>query len=70
MLTIRASTACPVAEAVEVGAGDSEGEEEAWLVAMEKGQLDNTGYLPRKPGTTLTARQVRPTPVPFLDCCL
>lgn len=36
----------------------SEGEEEAWLVAMEKGQLDETGYVPRRPGTALTARQV------------
>ena len=36
----------------------SEGDEEAWLVAMEKGQLDDTGYIPRRPGTALTARQV------------
>lgn len=36
----------------------SEGEEEAWLVAMEKGQLDERGYIPRRPGATLTARQV------------
>ena len=34
--------------------------EEAWLVAMEKGQLDKTGYIPRTPGATLTARQARP----------
>lgn len=38
--------------------GASDGEEAAWLVAMEKGQLDETGYLPQKPGTALTARQV------------
>lgn len=37
--------------------GASDGEEAAWLVAMEKGQLDETGYLPQKPGTALTARQ-------------
>lgn len=38
--------------------GGSDGDEEAWLVAMEKGQLDETGYLPQKLGTGLTARQV------------
>lgn len=38
---------------------DSEGEEEAWLDAMEMGQLDERGYLPRKNITALTARQVR-----------
>lgn len=37
---------------------DSEGEEEAWLDAMEMGQLDERGYLPRKNVTALTARQV------------
>lgn len=41
----------------EGGVG-SDGDEEAWLVAMEKGQLDETGYLPRRLGSTLTARQV------------
>ena len=41
----------------EGGVG-SDGDEEAWLVAMEKGQLDETGYLPRKLESTLTARQV------------
>lgn len=41
-----------------VEGGGSDGDEEAWLVAMEKGQLDETGYLPRKLGTGLTARQV------------
>ena len=41
-----------------VSEGGSEGEEEAWLVAMEKGQLDETGYVPQRPGTSLTTRQV------------
>jgi hypothetical protein len=48
-------------EPAEDGAAEeegSEGEEEAWLVAMEKGQLDKTGYVPRRPGTSLTTRQV------------
>jgi INO80 complex subunit B len=47
-------------EPAEDGAAEeegSEGEEEAWLVAMEKGQLDKTGYVPRRPGTSLTTRQ-------------
>lgn len=38
---------------------DSEGEEEAWLDAMEMGELDERGYLPRKNITALTARQVK-----------
>jgi hypothetical protein len=41
----------------ELEAMASDGEE-AWLVAMEKGQLDETGYLPQRAGTSLTARQV------------
>ena len=45
-------------EEEEEGQGGSEGDEEAWLVAMEKGQLDETGYLPRRSGPNLTARQV------------
>jgi INO80 complex subunit B len=40
----------------ELEAMASDGEE-AWLVAMEKGQLDETGYLPQRAGTSLTARQ-------------
>ena len=48
----------------------SEGEEEAWLVAMEKGQLDDRGYIPRRPGAALTARQVSDhTPFPAIILC-
>ena len=49
----------------------SEGEEEAWLVAMEKGELDERGYIPQRPGATLTARQVvTPSHLPYIWCCL
>lgn len=48
----------PSFPAVETGEEGSEGEdEEAWLIAMEKGQLDETGYVSRRPGSSLTARQ-------------
>jgi hypothetical protein len=52
MTCLRASGYCTELEAMA-----SDGEE-AWLVAMEKGQLDETGYLPQRAGTSLTARQV------------
>ena len=41
---------------------DDEGEEEAWLDALEAGQVNERGYLPQKKDvSTLTARQVRLT---------
>ncbi len=42
-----------------VGGSDDDAEEEAWLDALEAGQVDDRGYLPQKrdPGN-LTARQV------------
>ena len=41
------------------GHSDAEEEEEAWLDALEAGQVDERGYLPKKKEQgTLTARQV------------
>ena len=41
------------------GEMDGEEEEEAWLDALETGEVDNTGYLPqRKNPKLLTTRQV------------
>ena len=38
---------------------EDEGEEEAWLDALEAGQVNERGYLPQKKDvSTLTARQV------------
>lgn len=34
-------------------------EEEAWLDALEAGEVNERGYLPQKESGTLTARQVR-----------
>ncbi len=44
----------------EVGTGEVVGddEEEAWLEALESGDVDERGYLPAKKTSTLTARQV------------
>ena len=38
--------------------GSSEGEEEEWLKALEKGTVDDTGYLPGQTSKNLTTRQV------------
>lgn len=36
-------------------------EEEAWLNALEAGEVNERGYLPQRESGTLTARQVRQT---------
>ena len=39
----------------------NESDEEQWLLALEKGEVDRRGYLPTKDKKgNLTARQVRP----------
>lgn len=38
---------------------EEEEEEEAWLDALETGEVNERGYLPQKQESTLTARQVR-----------
>ena len=48
--------------AVEIGSneyGGDEKEEEAWLDALESGEVDERGYIPSKKSSALTARQVR-----------
>ena len=43
-----------------IAVSDDEGEEEAWLDALEAGQVNERGYLPQKKDvSSLTARQVR-----------
>ncbi len=46
----------------EVVGGEEDQEEEAWLDALEAGQVNERGYLPEKRGSSsLTARQVHKT---------
>lgn len=50
-------------EEEEVEEGEDQ-EEEAWLDALEAGEVDERGYLPQtRDSSSLTARQVRESPV-------